>query len=514
MPKNLRVTEFRKSFNFIRSIVLLCLFSLPSGTISASILDVPAEFSTIGNAIASAGFGDIVMVAPGTYIETINIGPTDDGIIVMGAGPDLSIIDGSGGGASPPLVTISGVTNATIFEGFTIVGNTSEGDGGGVVIQDGGGIFRNNKILTNLAQFGGGMFVSNATAILEGNIFEDNHGTRGNGLYILGGEPVLRNNIFHDNLGSQVGGAIYVKDSLVEITGNTIDGNRTSNNSNPPVRGGGIYVECTDSLSSVPVISGNSITGNGFGTGTNGEGPAVYVETDCLSENVFFGHNNVWNNSIPGQSIPQLNGLLDDSILNSLVYTNIVEDPQYVNTSLLDFQLRPNSPLRDQGFLFPEFGCMVLGFGDPCVLLESPAITDFDGILRPQSGSVPGPVKFLRADPDILNGIKWNNLNGVTIPVYNIYRGLLSEISTTNYGECHLELDSLSNTHFDFLYDETEDPQIGDSFFFVVTGEDLASCQLDIGAYEMNGESPFGNDSDSNPRPNLNSCQITCEGYF
>ena len=55
----------------------------------------------------------MVSVAPGTYTETITL--TTDGILVVGAGPDQSIISGSGGMASPPLVTISGVTNATVF---------------------------------------------------------------------------------------------------------------------------------------------------------------------------------------------------------------------------------------------------------------------------------------------------------------------------------------------------------------------------------------------------------------
>ena len=66
-----------------------------SGTTFASILTVPGpQYSSISAAISDAIFGDIVSVLPGTYTETINI--TTDGIMVIGSGPDLSIISGEG----------------------------------------------------------------------------------------------------------------------------------------------------------------------------------------------------------------------------------------------------------------------------------------------------------------------------------------------------------------------------------------------------------------------------------
>ena len=43
-----------------------------SATLHAETLDVPAQYSTITEAIAAAEEGDVVQVAAGTYVERIN----------------------------------------------------------------------------------------------------------------------------------------------------------------------------------------------------------------------------------------------------------------------------------------------------------------------------------------------------------------------------------------------------------------------------------------------------------
>src|SRR6266436_2220044 len=51
---------------------LLCLAALSAAPVTASIIHVPGDRPTIQAGINAASSGDIVLVAPGTYIENIN----------------------------------------------------------------------------------------------------------------------------------------------------------------------------------------------------------------------------------------------------------------------------------------------------------------------------------------------------------------------------------------------------------------------------------------------------------
>lgn len=88
---------------------------------SASIINVPDEYQTIQEGINASEDGDTVLVAPGVYAGTGNVGITTAGkaIVVMGGqGAVNTVIDGEG--------SYSGfnITNsedwATVIEGFTI----------------------------------------------------------------------------------------------------------------------------------------------------------------------------------------------------------------------------------------------------------------------------------------------------------------------------------------------------------------------------------------------------------
>ena len=65
-----------------------------TGSLSAATINVPGDSATIQGAIDTASDGDTVQVAAGTYTENINFNGKN--ISVIGAGPDLSIIDGGG----------------------------------------------------------------------------------------------------------------------------------------------------------------------------------------------------------------------------------------------------------------------------------------------------------------------------------------------------------------------------------------------------------------------------------
>ena len=94
-------------------------------------LDVPGQFPSISSAIAAAQDGDLVLVQPGTYFETIDFGGKD--IVILGvSGPEVTILDAQG---SDTVVRFeSGETSSAKLEGFTVRNGvaTGPGEAGGI----------------------------------------------------------------------------------------------------------------------------------------------------------------------------------------------------------------------------------------------------------------------------------------------------------------------------------------------------------------------------------------------
>lgn len=95
------------------------LLALPAGAMAATI-NVPADQATIQGAINAAAPGDTILVAPGTYNETIVINQADLEIISTGGRNVTTIADAPGVGI--PIVTIAarGATLGLPNQGFRI----------------------------------------------------------------------------------------------------------------------------------------------------------------------------------------------------------------------------------------------------------------------------------------------------------------------------------------------------------------------------------------------------------
>jgi parallel beta-helix repeat protein len=194
--------------------------------------DGQADFDNIQAGIDAAEYGDTVCVAAGTYYENVAL---KDGINLLGAGADVTIIDANGYGD----VVDARANNVTIC-GFTLR-NSGEFDlshtNCGVHLNGTyAPIVRNNVIINN--RIGIGIWYG-ANPDIRNNIIQNNS----NGLYIYGSNespsnPAIINNTIVNNEGNGI--TLRVMVSPI-IANNIITGHITGINHN--------YVTGTPSIS-------------------------------------------------------------------------------------------------------------------------------------------------------------------------------------------------------------------------------------------------------------------------
>ncbi len=291
----------------------LGLLLLGPPAFAATIL-VPADYSTIQEAIVAAMSGDVVLVSPGTYIEDIKFigraitvrsvaGPTstilrpasiraadskagrhferrvlaDGHVEVWDRVNDRLVFDSEGrlcgerifGGNDGTVVLFANEeTRSTVLEGFTISG----GDafvGGGIRIQGASPTVRNNVISRNTAcAAGGGIFVFAGSPLIEQNQIFDNRassacsGGAGGGIEVVGQNSAeMRRNMIHNNA-FPIGAGIDLFDAGTPILAdNEIYSNLAV------TAGGGIEINNdSDALIVQNIVRGN-LGAAGFGHG-------------------------------------------------------------------------------------------------------------------------------------------------------------------------------------------------------------------------------------------------------
>jgi hypothetical protein len=108
-------------------------------------------FDSIQDGIDAEILATLVKVAAGTYFENITM---FSGVHVIGAGPDISIIDGNSSGS---VVTAIDVNSTAKLAGFTIM-NGSATHGGGMYCYNSSLLVSNCLLTGNSADYGGGIY--------------------------------------------------------------------------------------------------------------------------------------------------------------------------------------------------------------------------------------------------------------------------------------------------------------------------------------------------------------------
>jgi hypothetical protein len=263
----------------MRWILFAALFLLVASAAHAVDIIVPGDYQTIQEAINNANHHDRVLVSPGTYDENITM--RDSVHVVSSQGAAVTTIDGSGG-----VRTVVADSVAAVFDGFTVTGGTSPTNGAGMnVTGQGWEMIIQNCIFTGNSADGqgGGLAVQNATAVIDGCEFTMNDAAGGAAVYVFGTflVPVrFESCVIYNNTSTGPGGGIFVEEGLANVLDTMIYNNSSTG------LGGGVAAD-----GGVTDIGNCSIYSN-----TAGEGGGVSFHNTAAGEvQSSTIHNNVAN---------------------------------------------------------------------------------------------------------------------------------------------------------------------------------------------------------------------------
>ncbi len=199
----------RESFG---PVLMLALILFGQVAAEAGALQVPDDYGTIQEAIEAAENGDLILVAPGLYLENIDF--LGKAITVQSTGgPHVTVIDGSartlGFEFGSVVIFASGEGLDSVLDGFTLTGGSGSAPGD----------------LTH----GGGVYCTFSGPTIQNNIIRQNSVMgAGGGMYLLASQgAVLVNNVLFENMAGAYAGIILLDCSNITLTHNTLSRNES-----------------------------------------------------------------------------------------------------------------------------------------------------------------------------------------------------------------------------------------------------------------------------------------------
>ncbi|MCK4303138.1 MAG: right-handed parallel beta-helix repeat-containing protein [Candidatus Eisenbacteria sp.] len=193
---------------FLTITTLLALWNLGEVQATTWYVHPDSTLNSIQTALYYCAPGDEVLVAAGTYNETLNWPNTHSIRLVSESGPELTIIDG--GGIWSVISIAMPQDSTTVIEGFTIQNGVGHPHGGGIFLDYASPLIWNNIIQNNEAGFGGGVGCypcHPASPIIRENVLQDNYGyTSGGGVGSCAG--TIEGNLIHNNSSGTMGGGL------------------------------------------------------------------------------------------------------------------------------------------------------------------------------------------------------------------------------------------------------------------------------------------------------------------
>ncbi len=345
-------------------ILLVSFFFLFPFNLLADTLYVPStEYPTIEAGVNAALYGDVVLVASGTYYEN-SIQMKNGVSLVSQGGASSTIIDAQGLGRA---FRCHGNDSQTKIKGFTLTNGFGDLYAGGIYCTGGSEICIEDNIITNNSSTnrgagincngaapyilnnvisynsaggsGGAIDCNDASPIIEGNIINNNiTDWYGGGISCHNSSPIIINNTITNNIGLHKAGGIYCEvNCFPEISYNLIANNHSGSDD-----GGGISIWNW----SHPIISYNTIVGNTTDGSTGGI--AIHNSSNPSISHCIIAFNNGAGLSCHGTSpivsCTDIYGNGNNSICGIDNGDNIFEDPMFCDVSSNNFELDALSP--------------------------------------------------------------------------------------------------------------------------------------------------------------------------
>jgi hypothetical protein len=322
----------------MKQVILIFALLFTASLSYSTIINVPAQYTTIQGAVNASVNGDTILVAPGTYTENVkfrgkNIVLTSQFYMTNNlATIYATVIDGSNSSnpdSASCVMIIDDEDSTAVLQGFAITG--------------GKGTKWNDEHFAGVYREGGGILVAYASPIIKNNIIYNNTCTDLTGVTSTGGGGVrigdsyvrFYNNVVMNNT-ARYGAGIVLNYTGGEYKNNVICSNYGSSQFGA---GAGIWL---NNVNSRPcIIINNTITGNSSTAGFCGISGGSFAQ---LRNNIIWGNTSPTNTQASGTLNITYSCVQGATVFPGAGNTNL--NPMFADTN---FVLSSGSPCIDKG---------------------------------------------------------------------------------------------------------------------------------------------------------------------